>query len=145
MAVPRELSALESASQAARRVDQLITPCKYLKHCSNLVLRVGRITCGRYEYQYCSFLLCRYRGDHTETVDIQYDPTVTSYREMLKMFWNNHDSTACHSRQYMSAIFYHDEEQKKLAEQTKEEHQKTLSKPIVTRITEAGTFYEAEK
>lgn len=64
---------------------------------------------------------------------------------MLKMFWTNHDSTACHSRQYMSAIFYHNEEQKKLAEETKEAHQKTLTKPIVTRIMEAGTFYEAEK
>lgn len=63
---------------------------------------------------------------------------------MLRMFWTNHDSTACHSRQYMSAIFYHNEEQKRLAEETKEEHQKTLTKPIVTRIAEASTFYEAE-
>ena len=96
-------------------------------------------------YLYSSFYLCRYRGDHTETVDIHYDPTLTSYRELLKMFWVNHDSTACHSRQYMSAIFYHNEEQKQLAEETKKEHQKTLGKPIVTRIAKAGTFYEAEK
>ena len=45
----------------------------------------------------------------------------------------------------MSAIFYYNEEQKQLAEETKEAHQKSLTKPIVTRITEAGTFYEAEK
>ena len=45
----------------------------------------------------------------------------------------------------MSAIFYHNEEQKRLAEETKEAHQKTLTKSIVTRITEASTFYEAEK
>ena len=45
----------------------------------------------------------------------------------------------------MSAIFYHNEEQKKLAEQTRDEKQKALSKKIVTRITEAETFYDAEK
>ena len=86
-----------------------------------------------------------HRGDHTETVEIHYNPEQTSYRQLLKMFWLNHDSTACHSRQYMSAIFYHNDEQKHLAEETKEEHQKTLRKPIVTKIAEAGTFFDAEK
>lgn len=61
------------------------------------------------------------------------------------MFWDNHDSTVSRDPQYMSAIFYHNEEQKRLAEETKEDHQKTLTKPIVTRITEATTFYNAEQ
>jgi len=56
-----------------------------------------------------------FRGDHTESVQIDYDPKVTSYDKLLKLFWNNHDSTACHTRQYMSAIFYHNEEQKEAA------------------------------
>ena len=84
-------------------------------------------------------------GDHTESVQIEYDPKMTNYSNMLRIFWENHDSTRCASRQYMSAIFYHNEDQKKLAEQTRDEKQKTLSKKIVTRITEAETFYDAEK
>ncbi len=84
-------------------------------------------------------------GDHTESIQIEYDPKVTNYSEMLKLFWQNHDSTRCASRQYMSAIFYHNDEQKRLAEETRDEKQKTLTKKIVTRITEAETFYDAEK
>lgn len=84
-------------------------------------------------------------GDHTESLEIHYDPTVTSYSGLLKIFWENHDSTRCASRQYMSAIFYHNEEQKKLAESTRDAKQKTLSKKIVTRITEVETFYDAEE
>ena len=84
-------------------------------------------------------------GDHTETVQIDYDPEQTEYRKLLEMFWANHDSTACHSRQYMSAIFYHDEQQKQLAEQTKMEHQSKVRKPIVTKIIPAQAFYDAEE
>ena len=86
-----------------------------------------------------------YSGDHTETVEIKYDPKQTSYQEMLKLFWINHDPTRCASRQYMSAIFYHNEEQKRLAEESKEEAQKKLTKKIVTKITQAETFYNAEE
>lgn len=84
-------------------------------------------------------------GDHTETVEIVYDPKQTDYRALLKMFWENHDPTRCTSRQYMSAIFYHSPEQKKLAEETKDARQKQLSKPITTKITQAETFYDAEE
>ena len=83
-------------------------------------------------------------GDHTETVEIHYDAKQTTYGDLLKLFWENHDSTACHSRQYMSAIFYHNSEQERLAKETKEEHQKKLTKKIVTRILPAETFYDAE-
>lgn len=86
-----------------------------------------------------------HRSDHTETVQIQYDPKVTSYSKLLKMFWSNHDSTACHSRQYMSAIFYHDEMQQKLAEESKEKHQKQKMRKVQTQIIPAKTFYDAEK
>lgn len=83
-------------------------------------------------------------GDHTESIEIQYDPKTTSYSQMLKLFWRNHDPTRCASRQYMSAIFYHNSEQKKLAEDSKEEEQKKLSRKIVTKIAPAETFYDAE-
>lgn len=83
-------------------------------------------------------------GDHTETVEIHFDPKKTSYRDMLKLFWENHDPTRCASRQYMSAIFYHGDEQRKLAEETRDARQKQLTKKIVTKITPAESFYNAE-
>ena len=84
-------------------------------------------------------------GDHTETVEIIFDPKVTSYTKMLELFWENHDPTRCASRQYMSAIFYHDETQRRLAEESKERRQAQLAKTIVTKIAEAETFYNAEE
>lgn len=60
------------------------------------------------------------------------------------MFWKNHDSTARCTRQYMSAVFYHNEEQKRLAEETLKEAQKKTAKPIQTQILAASTFYDAE-
>ena len=74
-----------------------------------------------------------------------FDQSKTDYRKMLEMFWENHDPTRCASRQYMSAIFYHGEQQKRLAEESMKERQKQLSKPIVTKIKAADTFYEAEE
>ena len=84
-------------------------------------------------------------GDHTETVEIVFNPKVTSYHVMLKMFWENHDPTRCASRQYMSAIFYHGSEQKRLAEESKVERQNQLTKQIVTKIESAEAFYDAEE
>lgn len=83
-------------------------------------------------------------GDHTETVDLEYDPEVTTYEELLEIFWSNHNPLQNHSRQYMCAVFYHNKEQKELAEKTLKYMQQGHSKPIVTQILEASTFYEAE-
>ncbi|XP_046361260.2 peptide methionine sulfoxide reductase-like [Haliotis rufescens] len=83
-------------------------------------------------------------GDHTETVEVVFDPELTSFRALLGMFWKNHDPTSSHSRQYMSAIFYHDEEQRKMAELTMKEQQSSRARPIATVITKAKTFYNAE-
>ncbi|XP_064640450.1 peptide methionine sulfoxide reductase-like [Lineus longissimus] len=60
------------------------------------------------------------------------------------MFWKNHDTTSCKSRQYMSAIFFHDDEQKDLAEQSMVDQQRSKSKTIQTKILPAETFYDAE-
>ncbi|XP_046581257.1 peptide methionine sulfoxide reductase-like [Haliotis rubra] len=60
------------------------------------------------------------------------------------MFWKNHDPTSSRSRQYMSAIFYQDDEQRKLAELTMKEQQGNRARPIATVITKAKTFYNAE-
>lgn len=84
-------------------------------------------------------------GDHTETMEVVFDPKVTSYSALLKMFWENHNPTSCVSRQYMSAIFYHSDKQKELAEESRDARQEQLAKKIVTKITKAETFYNAEE
>ena len=89
---------------------------------------------------------------HTEAVEVLYDPQIISYKELLEVFWRNIDPTtrdqqfADRGSQYRTAIFYHNEEQKKLAEQSKSELEKSgkFDKPIVTEIVEATRFYPAE-
>jgi len=81
-------------------------------------------------------------GDHTETVEIEFDPTKISYAELLQLFWQNHDPTSSCSRQYMSAIFYHGEQQKKLAERTFKKESE--SRKVETVIAPAREFYNAE-
>lgn len=108
-----------------------------------LLPRLLRCTSG--SLSHFAVLLCLYSGDHTETVQLKFDPQVTSYSDLLEIFWANHSSTTPMSRQYMSAIFYHNEEQRQLALETKEKHQKKEKKPIVTVIKEAARFYDAEE
>ena len=86
-----------------------------------------------------------FRGDHAEGVVVYYDPSVTSYEDMLKIFWEIHDPTKPRSKQYMSAIFYHTEQQKELAEKSMERQQKLLSKKILTEIIPASAIYNAEE
>jgi methionine-S-sulfoxide reductase len=83
-------------------------------------------------------------GDHTETVEITFDPKIISFEELLKHFWQQHDPTLQEVTQYKSVIFYQDEEQKKIAEKSKQEAEKKLGK-VATEIKKAGTFYEAEE
>lgn len=89
---------------------------------------------------------------HAEAVQIVYDPQKITYADLLKVFWRNIDPTTpdrqfCDKgRQYRSAIFYHDAEQKRLAEESRREIEKAKSfpQPIVTEIVPAGEFYPAE-
>ncbi|CAF0926849.1 unnamed protein product, partial [Didymodactylos carnosus] len=83
-------------------------------------------------------------GDHIESVQIDYNSEIIDYKTLLDLFWQWHDATSFHQRQYMSAIFYHDEEQKRLAEQTRNERQKLFKRPIVTEIIPYDKFYLAE-
>jgi peptide-methionine (S)-S-oxide reductase len=83
-------------------------------------------------------------GDHSESIQIEFDPTVVSYAALLEIFWDSHDpATAPSCRQYMSGIFYHDEAQRLLAEETKLA-QEALWGTIHTEITPVQTFYRAE-
>lgn len=63
-------------------------------------------------------LLTNCSGDHTEVIEIHYDPENVTYEKLLKLFWNNHEYglTTRIKKQYASIIFYHNEEQKKIAE-----------------------------
>jgi peptide-methionine (S)-S-oxide reductase len=89
---------------------------------------------------------------HAEAVQIAYDPTKVSYEKLLEVFWQNIDpftpnAQFCdHGSQYRSAIFYQNEEQKRLAEASKQKLEKSgrFTQPIVTEIVPAGEFYVAE-
>jgi peptide-methionine (S)-S-oxide reductase len=90
---------------------------------------------------------------HAESVQIVYDPAKVTYEKLLNVFWHNIDPTAkdrqfCDKgHQYRSAIFYHNEEQHRLALQSKAELEKTKTfrEPIVTEIVQATEFYPAEE
>jgi peptide-methionine (S)-S-oxide reductase len=92
------------------------------------------------------------RTGHTEAVEVTYDPSKVSYEQLLDTFWVNHDPTVkdrqfCDSgSQYRPEIFYHSEEQKRLAEASKAkwEKQKPFRQPILTPITKAAEFWPAE-
>jgi len=89
---------------------------------------------------------------HAEAVEITYDPRKISYEKLLDVFWHNVDPTDAggqfcdRGNQYRTAIFYHDDEQKRLAEASKTalEKSKPFEQPIVTKIVVADTFYPAE-
>ncbi|HSO66988.1 MAG TPA: peptide-methionine (S)-S-oxide reductase MsrA [Desulfatirhabdiaceae bacterium] len=89
---------------------------------------------------------------HAEAVEIEYDPEKISYEKLLEVFWMNIDPTAVDRQfvdvghQYRAAVFYLDDEQKRLAEESREKLQKSgrFNKPIVTEIQQASVFYPAE-
>jgi peptide methionine sulfoxide reductase msrA/msrB len=90
---------------------------------------------------------------HLESVEITYDPAKVSYKMLLDVFWRQIDPTDAGGEfvdrgpSYKSAIFYHNEEQKRLAEESKKglERSGRFDKPIVTEIRPAGPFYRAEE
>jgi peptide-methionine (S)-S-oxide reductase len=84
-------------------------------------------------------------GDHTETIRIYYDPKKVTYEQLLDIFWAEHDPTARPwSKQYKSAIFYHSEEQKKLALATAALIEEKTNRKLYTEIVPASDFYPAE-
>ena len=88
---------------------------------------------------------------HAEVVQITFDDTIISYKDVLLIFMTTHDPTTLNQQgadkgtQYRSVIFYHNSEQKLLAIQLLKELQSSFEAPIVTEITEAPIFYEAEE
>ncbi len=92
------------------------------------------------------------RTGHAEVIQIFFDPAILSFDELLEVFWQTHDPTTLNRQgadvgtQYRSAIFYHDNGQKKLAEEYKKKLDASgaFPNPIVTEITPFEVFYEAE-
>ena len=96
--------------------------------------------------------VCSGMTGHTEVVLVVFDPAQASFDAILKVFWENHDPTQLnrqgpdHGSQYRSAIFYRSAEQEQAARASKEKLEKSgrFTRPIVTQIVPAVTFYEAE-
>ncbi len=90
---------------------------------------------------------------HTEAVEVSYDPATVSYEELLSVFWRNIDPTTPNRQfcdigsQYRAGIFYHDDQQQRLAQASLREVEKSkpFDAPIVTEITSASQFYAAEE
>lgn len=96
--------------------------------------------------------VCSGTTGHAEVVQISFDPSVVSYERLLDLLWQWHDPTTLNRQgpdigtQYRSAIFYHDDNQRVLAEQSRTELQNSgrLPRPIVTEVVAAQTFWSAE-
>lgn len=96
--------------------------------------------------------VCSGQTGHAEVVQVDYDPVVVSYEQLLNVFWEVHDPTQLNRQgpdvgdQYRSAIFYHDDEQRDAAERSKAvlEQSDRFTRPIVTAIEPADTFWKAE-
>ncbi|HZB65422.1 MAG TPA: peptide-methionine (S)-S-oxide reductase MsrA [Nitrososphaeraceae archaeon] len=96
--------------------------------------------------------VCTGSTGHAESIQIKFDPTVISFEKILDIFWHTHDPTTLNRQgndigtQYRSAIFYHDEKQKEIAEKSKKdlEEEHVYKDAIVTEISPFKNFYVAE-
>jgi len=96
--------------------------------------------------------VCTGQTGHAEAIEIEYDPAVVSFQKLLEVFFATHDPTTLNRQgadvgtQYRSGIFYHDGEQKRVAEEVivKLNQARVFPGPIVTEVTKASVFYPAE-
>jgi peptide methionine sulfoxide reductase msrA/msrB len=95
--------------------------------------------------------VCGGTTGHYEAVEITYDPEVVSYKQLLDVYWRQIDPTDAfgqfedRGKQYQTAIFYADEQQKKEAEESKAQMERLVGQPIKTKILPAAPFYRAEE
>lgn len=84
-------------------------------------------------------------GDHTETLELDYDTAIVTYQQLLATFWLSHDPVErTWSRQYTAIAFYHDEEQEELIRETMEQEAEARRREIRTLVLPADSFYNAE-
>lgn len=95
--------------------------------------------------------ICSGTTGHAEVIQITFDPAIITFHKLITVFWTMHDPTTLNRQgndkgtQYRSAIFYHSDEQKNIAEETKKSiAERAWEDPIVTEISAATTFYKAE-
>ena len=96
--------------------------------------------------------VCTGRTGHAEVVEIEFDPEIVSFQELLEIFWSTHDPTTLNQQgndvgtQYRSVVFYHNEQQKEIAEEIKKEmnDEQVFNKPVVTEISPWKNFFKAE-
>ncbi len=94
--------------------------------------------------------VCTHTTGHAEAVLVEFDPKQVTYERLLRQFFRMHDPTQLNRQgpdvgdSYRTAIFYFDDDQKGQAEATKQAAQADYDQPIVTEITKAGAFYQAE-
>ena len=96
--------------------------------------------------------VCRGKTGHAEVIQVTFDPQIISFEDILYIFWRTHDPTTLNRQgadvgtQYRSAIFYHSEEQRRIAEKSKQETDASglWSRPIVTVIEPLTHFYPGE-
>jgi peptide-methionine (S)-S-oxide reductase len=94
--------------------------------------------------------VCGHDTGHAEAVEVTFDPRKLSYEQLLEVFWQIHNPTTRNRQgwdigsQYRSAVFVHDADQMTAALNSRDRLQESTAKAIVTEITAAGPFYEAE-
>ena len=94
--------------------------------------------------------VCSHGTGHAEVLRIRFDPTVVGFEQLLEVFWAMHDPTQVNRQgpdvgdQYRSVIFTHSDEQRRVAEASRDAAQARLDRPIATEIAPAGPFYPAE-
>jgi len=95
--------------------------------------------------------VCTDKTGHAEVVQLKYDPKEVKYEKLLEIFWSIHDPTQLNRQgpdtgsQYRSVVFYHNKEQKELAEESRKKESAKYGKPVVTEILPASEFYKAEE
>ncbi|MBI2463807.1 peptide-methionine (S)-S-oxide reductase MsrA [Candidatus Peregrinibacteria bacterium] len=120
-----------------------------IKGVKNVVVGYTGGTCENPTYEQ----VCTHATGHAEAVEIEFDPEIVSYDELLNVFWNIHNPTTFNRQgpdigsQYRSAIFYHAPEQERIAKVSKKQLDKSgkFSKSVVTEITAVSKFYRAEE
>ena len=87
----------------------------------------------------------RKMGDHTETVQVDYDPKRITYAQLLDIFWKSHEPTRrSGSRQYRPAVFYHNEAQRRQASASKAALEQTIGRAVKTEVVPVRSFTMAE-
>ena len=117
----------------------------------NGILKTEVGYCGGHNSNTTYKEVCSGNSGHAEVVKLEYDPSIISYNEIIETFFKIHDPTTLNSQgpdfgtQYRSEIFYHNEEQKKIAKEVLNQIDKQLNGKIVTKISEIKNYCKAEE